>query len=392
MRIAFVLARFGSSVIGGAEKLAWGLAAQASAHGWDVEVWTTCALDSAVWVNELPPGVSLEAGVTTRRFLVDEWDASDHHYLNKRLEQNNGVDASLQYRWVAAGPHSSALNQHILRNSDKFDAIVTLPYLHTIPNDAAWLGGDRVILLPCLHNELTAYMEPFHVLLQSVYGVVFISPEEASLAVDELGLHIERTAVIGSGVEMDVPSAADSPGETPYLLYVGRLEHGKNVPLLYDFVRRYAQEGGEIKLVVAGNGPCPPPDLPQIEYRGPVSEEEKNRLYAGALAVCQPSRNESFSLVIMESWLAQTPALVWSGCDVTRAHVQRSKGGLWFGSYDEFKEAVAWLMTHEQAARRMGKNGSEYVKRNFTWEHVFRQFADTFTKWGVEEAHQDHGQ
>ena len=37
---------------------------------------------------------------------------------------------------------------------------------------------------------------------------------------------------------------------------------------------------------------------------------------AGALAFCHPSVNESFGIVLLESWLARTPALVHAGSDV----------------------------------------------------------------------------
>ena len=87
----------------------------------------------------------------------------------------------------------------------------------------------------------------------------------------------------------------------------------------------------------------------------------------------------------MESWLAQRPVLVWAGCDVTRGHVQRSKGGLWFGNYDEFKEAVEWFKTHGTASARMGVNGSQYVKENFTWDRVFERFATNLNAWGFGE-------
>jgi len=385
MRITFVVGRYGDMIIGGAEMLASGLARAARNRGWDVEVWTTCVVDDATWVNELPAGMNMDDGIAVRRFPVDTWDATKRHALNRRLLQRQFLQTGYQYDWVASGPHSSALNQHVLQNAKEFDAIVTMPYLHTIPYDAAWLAGENVVLMPCFHNEPLAYMEPFRILLESVSGVIFISPEEAQFAVDRLGIEIKRGAVIGSGVKYNPPPADDSHANEPFLLYVGRLESGKNVPILYDFVSRYAKDGGELKLVVAGDGAYKPPEKPEFEYLGPVSNEEKDRLYSEALALCQPSYNESFSLVIMESWLARRPVLVWSGCDVTRGHVQRSKGGLWFDNYNEFKGTVDWLKENKASADRMGENGNRYVTQNFSWERVFSEFATTLADWGLGE-------
>ena len=54
---------------------------------------------------------------------------------------------------------------------------------------------------------------------------------------------------------------------------------------------------------------------------------------AAASLLCQPSHNESFSLVIMESWLCGRPVLVSSQCAVTKDFAKRSNGGLYFKDY-----------------------------------------------------------
>ena len=140
-----------------------------------------------------------------------------------------------------------------------FDALIVMPYLHSITVDAMWAGRERLVLWPCLHDERFAFMEPYRVLLESAWGVVFISPEEADLALRGLKLRLARSAVMGSGVDVSPAANTDAgPGPAePYLLYLGRLDHGKNVPLLYDYMGRYGREDGGVRLVVAGSGPCP---------------------------------------------------------------------------------------------------------------------------------------
>ena len=385
--MAFVLPRFGERVVGGAETLGRGLAGQAQQHGWDVEVWTTCATDYGTWRNALPAGTAVEGGLVVRRFAVDPWDADRFHALNGRFDRQRVLSVDQQYDWLAFGPHSIALVDYVTHHAADFDAVIAMPYLHSISVDAMWAAGERVVLWPCLHDERFAFMEPFRVLLESVAGVVFISPEEADLALKGLKLNIQRSAVIGSGVHLDeLPGQAPQPevADMPFLLYVGRLDGGKNVPLLYEYMTRYVEEGGALRLVVVGAGPSEPPGTEAFDFRGQVSEREKARLLAGALALCQPSFNESFSLVMMESWLAGRPALVWSGCAVTRGHVQRSKGGLWFDSYETFKAAVDWLLAHPQEATKMGQNGRDYVAANYAWPDVFARFARTLALWEKE--------
>ena len=58
MRAAIVVPRFGPDVLAGAERLARGFAYAVAAHGWQVEVWTTCASSHYTWQNDLPAGLS----------------------------------------------------------------------------------------------------------------------------------------------------------------------------------------------------------------------------------------------------------------------------------------------------------------------------------------------
>ena len=138
-------------------------------------------------------------------------------------------------------------------------------------------------------------------------------------------------------------------------------------------------------MIVLGGGPLVPPDHPAFDYRGYVTEETKADLCARALFVCQPSLNESFSLTTMESWLAGRPVLVHADCAVTRGHVRRSKGGLWFRTYEEFAAAVDWLSANLRLANRLGANGREYVLHNYTWPAVLTRFKAMMRCWQLAD-------
>src|SRR5262245_54379007 len=70
MKIAVIVQRYGTEVIGGSESLARQYAHFLQDDG-TVEVLTTCALDHITWRNRYPPGVSHDGNVTVRRFAVD---------------------------------------------------------------------------------------------------------------------------------------------------------------------------------------------------------------------------------------------------------------------------------------------------------------------------------
>ena len=107
---------------------------------------------------------------------------------------------------------------------------------------------------------------------------------------------------------------------------------------------------------------------------GFVSSQDKYNAYAAASLLCHPSLKESFSLVLMESWVAGRPALVHAGCTVTAYHCRRSNGGLYFGDYDEFALCLGLLLDRPRLAKRMGENGRTYVLENFHWDIIVNRY------------------
>lgn len=382
MRVAVVVPRYGADVLGGAESQARGFAEAAARRGWEIEVWTTCARSHYTWENFYPEGSVKVNGVTVRRFPVIWRDRDQWVNLEIKLAQRGFLFPAEAYIWLDSGPHSPSLYACIARHAADFDVIVALPYTMPMIHYAVWSAPGDVVLWPCLHDEPYAYLETTRLLLESVWGVMFNSPEEARLSLHRLRAHIGRWAVLGEGV-----SLSTNPSEPPglkvnnFVLYLGRLEEGKNLPLLYEYMERYYRSQREIHLVIAGDGPVKPPPNRVFVNLGFVPEEEKAFLCGHALALCQPSLRESFSLTIMESWLGGCPVIVHGDCPVTRGHVQRSKGGLWFRTYEEFAGALDWLLEHPDLAARMGENGKRYVLANYTWEAILNRFETLILQW-----------
>ena len=383
MRIAIVVPRYGDQILGGAESQARGFAEAAVQRGWEVEVWTTCARSHYTWENFYPAGVEQGNGVLIRRFPIEVWNRDRWAELEIRLAQKGWLSPAEAYDWLESGPHSPALYSYIKHNSSNYDAIIALPYLMHLVHYAAWSAENRVILWPCLHDEPYAYLEPVRLLMESVWGVMFYSPEEAELALHHLRIRLSRYAILGEGIRLGLKANTNPPDKRlgNYILYAGRLEEGKNILLLYEYVQHYFEEKSGVRLVVIGDGPIRPPRHPAFIYLGFVPEERKAALYSGALALCQPSLRESFSMTIMESWLAGRPVLVHEDCPVTRGHVQRSKGGLWFRAYEDFAGALDWLQAHPELAARMGENGRRYVLSNYTWDVILNRFEKILRDW-----------
>jgi glycosyltransferase involved in cell wall biosynthesis len=169
----------------------------------------------------------------------------------------------------------------------------------------------------------------------------------------------------------------------PFLLYAGRKDVGKNVDILLAYFEAYKRRNtSELKLVLIGGGSIKIPDFIKSDVvdLGFVDVEDKYNAYAAATVFCQPSPNESFSIVIMESWLCKRPVLVNRSCEVTSHFAKDSNGGLSFGDYKEFAGCIDYFLSHPENADRMGVLGCQYVKDNFNWEIITNKYKDHFER------------
>jgi glycosyltransferase involved in cell wall biosynthesis len=135
--------------------------------------------------------------------------------------------------------------------------------------------------------------------------------------------------------------------------------------------------------VVAGGGQCAwPASLgARVVNLGYLDEQAKRDGLAGSLALAVPSAKESFSLVMMESWLAARPVVVNAACAVTTDFCRLSGGGLYFTDYAEFREILDELVANGCLADQLGRQGREYVLANYQPAQVAARYLETLGAW-----------
>jgi len=214
--------------------------------------------------------------------------------------------------------------------------------------------------------------------------IIYLSEPERQLAGRLYGRIRAEARVFGAGLAPEFPMTKKNRFRNrfrvtgPYLLYVGRQDQGKGVGDLIHFFDRYLWERPEVslQLVLIGPGRMEMPDRLRrhVLRTGVLTEEDKWDALAGALVLCQPSVNESFSLVLMESWLAGRPVLVNGDCMVTSHFVRQANGGLYYRNYIEFAACLDWFLRHPGPAARMGSQGSAFVRRRFLWPALINEY------------------
>ena len=385
MKLAFVTPWYGRDIPGGSEAEARRTVHHLRGAGYDVEVLTTTIRDLyADWsTDHHAPQTSVEEGIPVRRFSVEERDKEAFDALNLQLMQGRLISPAEEEVFNREMFRSPDLYAYIEQHQDDY-LFFFIPYMFPTTYVGAQICPERSVMIPCLHDEAYARLQIHGLVIPRVKALLFHSDAEKALA-DELYPPHEgqRRMVIGEGV--DTEWEGNGPrfrekyglGDTPFLLYAGRREPGKNTPLLIRNWQRYLRETERaVKLVLIGPGRVSLPAGAEeaIVDLGFVSAQDKYDAYAAADVFCMPSVHESFSLVVMESWLAETPVLVHGHCAVTREHCVKSNGGLYFTGYTEFAATLNYLLDHPQTAARMGANGRRYVLNNFRWPLIIEKY------------------
>jgi glycosyltransferase involved in cell wall biosynthesis len=395
LRCSFVLSWFGKQVPGGAEAEARRTAQNLQEAGVAVQILTTClgGLGSDWDVQAYPEGVSEEAGLTVRRFSTAARDGGLFNALNARVMAGEGLDSKEERQFFENMVYSPALFSHIAAHPEE-GPFFFIPYLFTPSVLGPLIHPSKSVIIPCLHDEGYARMGMVRRAFETARAIVFHVPAEQRLAASLYDLARSEPLQLGEGIDIgwqfDAARFGQKFGEQgPFILYAGRKDAGKNVPLLCQYFLRYKQEGrgpAGLKLLLIGNLPAPIPAGAEEYMRdlGFVDLQDKYDAYAAASVLVQPSLMESFSIVIMESWLAGTPVMVHAGCAVTKDHVIDSGGGLHFKDYPSFAEGLDMLLARPELRQRMAQAGQAYVRENFAWPQVTQRYLQLIQRLSTE--------
>lgn len=407
-RIALVIQRFGAEVNGGAEHHARMLA-RALAPRYRIDVLTSCARDHANWASFYPPGETELEGLTIRRFAHplrnDEGRAKvpRRHKLRfllrgvwpaPRVARPSGHAAADGERFLRLqGPHCPELLAALARERNDYAAAIffTALYEPTALGIQAW--GKRSILVPLLHDEKEAYLPFFRRVYRSAGWIMFNTAAEQRLAASLYGRDaVEHGEVCGSGIDA-TPPPADAPdvvrekfdlGESPYLLYLGRIGKDKGCGELVRSFARVRRRHPEAKLVLAGRGTLAEAVRPGVVPAGFVNLADRDALIAGAAAVVVPSRYESLSLVLLEAMSLGTPVVANARCAVLADHLRVSHAGFAYRGARGLDTALAGMLELGADERaRFAALGRDYVRDRYGWPAIVAKYVRAIERVGA---------
>jgi glycosyltransferase involved in cell wall biosynthesis len=356
---------------------------------WETDVLTTRARDYITWKNHYSAREEEVNGIRVLRFPVAR--ARDPQRFGKLqkyvLEEEHTIGDELE--WLKEeGPYSPDLIEHIRSHEDSYDFFVFFSYRYYHSYWGIRAVPHKSILVPTAERDDVIHLHLFRDLFRSPRAFVYNSVEERDMIQSLSGNGSIPGEVVGVGTE--IPDACPEKEfrgtyglDGDYLIYIGRIDENKGCRELFDFFLRFKREtGSPIRLVLVGSSIIKIPRHPDIVYLGFLPEQEKFAALKGSLLLCMPSFYESLSMVTLESWALGKPVLANARCDVLRGQSRRSGAGLYYGGYEEFRDALNLMLADGRLRESMGARGRKYFEDHYAWDVIEGKYLDLVGRVG----------
>ena len=218
---------------------------------------------------------------------------------------------------------------------------------------------------------------------------------ETDYFVNNFHINPQKIILAGNGVDSsflikksDKLTPAHRVGESDKLniLFIGSLSAHKRVDLLiksFFLLLKAKSYSLPAKLTIAGQKTLFYPKIKQIydalspkiknkiEFNFNFPQNKLAKLIDSCDFLVLPSIQESFGLVLIESWARSKPVVV-SNIPSLSELVTKSKGGLIFEADNsaDLAKNLKKLIDSPSLRFQYGQNGLKYVKTNYTWKKV----------------------
>ena len=307
---------------------------------------------------------------------------------------NPDADVETSDKWIEnMGPYCPELAEYVDKHQDEYEAIIVVTYLYYTAVKSIVRIKDKAIFIPTAHQEPFIHFDMYKKVFGAADAFVFLTDEEKELV--HAIFHNEDVPYEVMGVGVDVPEHVDSErfkkkyNLDEYIIYVGRIDEGKDCPRLFKYFLEYKKRNkNNLKLVLMGKAVCDIPKSPDIISLGFVSDEDKFDGIKGAKALILPSKFESLSISVLEAMTLSIPVIVNGICDVLKGHCVKSNGGLYYKNYFEFEGCVNYMLEHPEEYKMLCANARKYVEDYFQWDDIMKKFDRIIERVG-NSSHKD---
>lgn len=379
-KIAIINQRYGLEVNGGSELYTRQIA-ERLAEKYEIEILTSCALDYEKWTNHYKEGKEIINNVIVRRFkTLHERSPRKFVLLDQEMHIHRNISKEKSEYWIdEMGPYCPELIEYAKNHKDEYHIFIVVTYLYYTAVRSMPEVAYKAIFIPTAHQEPYIDFKIYKKIFELPKAYIFLTDEERNLVLSKFNIKDKPHDIMGVGI--DVPEKVDETAFKKkykvdnYLIYVGRIDLGKDCPRMFEYFMEYKKRNnGNLKLVLMGKAVVDVPKHPDIINLGFVSDEDKFNGIKGAKALVLPSKYESLSISVLEAMRLSVPVIVNGRCDVLRGHCTKSNGGLYYNNYFEFEGSINYMLSHDVAYQEMQQNALSYVNKYFDWKIIMEKF------------------
>jgi glycosyltransferase involved in cell wall biosynthesis len=207
---------------------------------------------------------------------------------------------------------------------------------------------------------------------------------------------VAPTAIIPNGVFLEesdrTPAtieAATKLPKQPYVLFLSRLHYKKGLDILADAVPIMCAKNPDLHLVVAGpdggaesgfkNQVMQTGFADRVHVIGALHGPAKWAALRGATCFCLPSRQEGFSMAILEALASRVPVVISDACHFPEI-AEVGAGVIVPLAAHEVAAAILRLAGDADLRIQMGLAGRRMVEERFTWRRVAEKAISVYTR------------
>lgn len=206
--------------------------------------------------------------------------------------------------------------------------------------------------------------------------------------IENWGIPKERIRYIPHGIDTNFFKPTDFSDlfekynlteENPIILYVGRISKRKGIEILIKAFKKVSKEFPKARLLIAGNEYDFLMQMKTliiklnlkklVQYIGFIPKEQLPKLYSLADVVVYPTFKEIFGHVILEANACGKPIIASNEWGPKQLIKHNETGFLCnYGDINCVAKFIRKCITNKELTKRIGLNGREYVKKNYSWE------------------------
>ena len=224
-----------------------------------------------------------------------------------------------------------------------------------------------------------------------------LNADEAKL-IEPLQLGI-RSVIIPNGVFLEEIEPLPAPSTffsahpqlrgRRFVLFIARLHYKKGLDYLADAFAIVAPQFPDLDLVVAGPDDGARSDFEartrgaglerRVHLVGPLYGGDKFAALVDCTCFCLPSRQEGFSVAVVEAIAARAPVVISDACHFPEV-AEANAGFVLPLDAREFASAIVKMASNPQLAREMGHAGRQLIEIRFNWNSIARRSIEAYQR------------